>query len=317
MAKVLCITLNPAIDVTLSLDKLNVGAVNRVQTSQIEPAGKGINVASILAQLGHQVTVTGFLGVDNCQMFQDKFGALSLCDEFVYVAGTTRQNIKIAESFGQMTDINGQGFGVDDVAIAQLFNKTCDLAKLADVVVLSGSLPQGFTLADFDKFIKLILAVNPKLVVDTSGEALKIAIDNAPFLIKPNVDEIHEILGEAFVDGIAYFRQLFAAKPTARIAHVVISMGEQGVQWLQTCDEHTKLLSANAPKVAVKSTVGAGDTLLAGMVHGLLLDVSDEAVLTQAVAMAAHAVSITGFILADLARLQSLSADIHVKHMDF
>lgn len=318
MAKVLCIGLNPAVDVTLALDKLNVGAVNRVQTSHVEPAGKAINVASILAQLGHEVTVTGFLGADNCQIFHDKFAALNLHNEFVYIEGATRQNIKIAESCGQMTDVNGQGFLVNEGLIDQLFSKIYELAKLADMVVLSGSLPQGFALGDFDQLIRLILSVNQKLAVDTSGQALQIAINNAPFLIKPNKDEICEMLGvDSSFDEVAYFRQLFEANPTARIAHTVISLGEHGVKWLQTKQHHSVLLTANAPKVTVKSTVGAGDTLLAGMVHGLLLGATDEAVLMHAVAMAAHAVSITGFELACDARLQDLSKDIQIQQIDF
>lgn len=298
MANILCITLNPAIDLTLQLPILNVGMVNRTHQTTSEPAGKGINVASILSQLGHSVCVTGFLGDDNAQIFLDKFNRLNLLNHCVMVKGATRQNIKIAEQTGQMTDINSTGFAVNDTHKIALTQKINAIVHNFDMVVVSGSLPVGFDSQDFGKLLDNILAINPKLVVDTSGLALKVAIDKQPFLIKPNLDELLQI-------GIS----LDMLNTQKLATHSVISLGERGVIW-QKPDSN---MVANAPKVIVKSTVGAGDTLTAGMIHGLLTLNDDDQILTQAVAMASHAVTIVDFVVADNDQIASLSNHITIK----
>ncbi|WP_019519878.1 1-phosphofructokinase [Faucicola boevrei] len=311
--KVLCITLNPAIDVTLSLDELHLGAVNRVIATQTHPAGKGINVASILSQLGHNVVVTGFLGNGNRQIFDDKFNQLKFDNQFIYINGDTRQNIKLAENSGQMTDVNGKGFLVEKSAKDALFDRIKNLAKTCEFVVLSGSLPQGFGLTDFDELIQLILAINPKLVVDTSGDALKVAVKNSPFMIKPNLDELHDAFGidaGSLKAEVALFDRLHSD-----IKHIVVSKGEDGVNWLQK-SKH-KILTANSPTVTVKSTVGAGDTMVAGMVHGFLQGDDDKNTLKNAVAMASYAVTIIGFDVAEKGERERLGSQTTVNEIQF
>ncbi|ELA09709.1 1-phosphofructokinase [Moraxella macacae 0408225] len=309
----LCITLNPALDVTLSLDKLHIGAVNRTTQNQTDPAGKGINVACVLSQLGHDVVVTGFLGQGNRQIFDDKFNKLKLDNQFIYVNGDTRQNIKLAEKNGQMTDINSKGFLVDKTAKSELFDRIASLATTCEFVVLSGSLPQGFDLLDFDRLIKLILSLNPKLVIDTSGDALKVATNNSPFMIKPNLAELHDAFGidvEDLKAEVALFDRLHSD-----ITHIVISKGEDGVNWLQK-SKH-KILIANAPKVAIKSTVGAGDTMVAGMVHGFLQGYDDKTILQNSVALASHAVTMIGFDVANKKDQERLVSQTTVNEINF
>ncbi len=105
MPRVLTVTLNPALDLTVQLPALRLGEVNRSDNLQVHAAGKGLNVAQVLADLGHQLTVTGFLGEANAQPFEQLFAARGFADEFVRVAGETRSNIKLAEADGRITDI--------------------------------------------------------------------------------------------------------------------------------------------------------------------------------------------------------------------
>lgn len=313
MAKFLCITLNPAIDVTLELPELKLGNVNRIQTAQTRPAGKGLNVAQVLNGLGHDIVVTGFLGQDNRAMFDDDFIKQGFDNQFVYVVGQTRQNIKIAETHaehqGRMTDINGKGFSVDDTAKHALFDNIATLAKAVDVIVLSGSLPQQFSLQDFDKLIKTIQHANPRLAIDSSGEALKIAVNNHPFLLKPNNDELLESFGQpanSLAEQQALIKQIDSQTP-----HWVISLGEQGVNWLNGKQN----LNAKPPAISVKSTVGAGDTLLAGILHGLATDLPYEQTLATATALASHTVSQVGCELPDSERLQQLQAQVVIEKL--
>ena len=143
MAKILTITLNPALDLTVRLPQLEPGEVNRSQALQTHAAGKGVNVAQVLADLGHNVTVSGFLGEDNQQAFNALFARRGFADAFIRVPGETRSNIKLAEDDGRVTDINGPGPHVNDLAQQALLDKLDQIAASHDAVVVAGSLPRG------------------------------------------------------------------------------------------------------------------------------------------------------------------------------
>lgn len=303
MAKIVCIGLNPALDTTIELECLEVGQVNRSQTASTHAAGKALNVASLLSKLGHQVAITGFLGQDNAQAFVETFATFNIDNHCVLLAGATRQNIKIAEADGRMTDINGVGFKVDDNAKQKLYDTIAKLVMSADFVVVAGSLPMDFEMDDFARLLKLIKQSPAKLVVDTSGRALKLACDYQPYLIKPNRDEVLEAFG---LPSTTKDEQARFVRQLAGVSHVVISMAEAGVVWWQG----NGAIAANTPKVAVKSTVGAGDTLLSGLIHGLINHDDKDAALAMAVAMAAHTVSVVGVELPSKARLDELVAKI-------
>lgn len=307
MAKILCITLNPAIDLTLELEQLHIGEVNRQQNAQSHAAGKGLNVAQVLKDLGHEVYVSGFLGQANKQIFEQHFAQEQFHNHFVMVDGETRQNVKIAEQSGRMTDINGKGFYVNVEHKQQLIQSCTELAKQMDCVVIAGSLPQAYELTDFNEFIQQLKQYNSKIALDTSGQALRIAMQNQVWLIKPNTDELRETFAIQ-VDSIQQQVQLFSQYQTE---NAVISMGEQGVNWLK----QGTMYHADAPKVQVKSTVGAGDTLLAGMIHGLLTQQDDIDILRRATALASHAVTQIGFHIPTPQQLTQLMTQIHVQHI--
>lgn len=307
MAKFLCITLNPAIDFTVSLDVLRAGEVNRQQSAQIHAAGKGLNVAQVLLDLGHEVTVSGFLGRGNAAVFQTHFAATGFDDRFVYVEGETRQNVKIAEADGRMTDINGKGFRVSDADKAALLARAGPLAAQADYVAVSGSLPQQFDAADFQALLACLKAANPRIAVDTSGTALAAAAAGGVYLIKPNTEELRESFGVSAETSAAQAALL--AKYGADVAHAVVSMGEAGVNWFHG----GQCLHAGAATVEVKSTVGAGDTLMAGMLHGFASGLGPEETLRTAAALAANAVSQIGFRIPGAARLAELKQHITIQ----
>ncbi|MED5556950.1 MAG: PfkB family carbohydrate kinase, partial [Pseudomonadota bacterium] len=113
MARVVCITLNPALDLAFNLDALTLGHVNRPTGAQLEAAGKGVNVARVLASLGHEVIVSGFLGEENDAPFSLAFPRYGVEDAFVRVPGSTRINAKLAEQSGRVTDINSPGMPIE------------------------------------------------------------------------------------------------------------------------------------------------------------------------------------------------------------
>lgn len=286
---------------TVSLDVLTLGAVNRANHSQLGAAGKGLNVAHILSELGINGVASGFLGSDNDEIFRHLFvshadfksvdGVGCMIDSFVKVAGSTRTNIKIVDANGCTTDINGKGFVVNAANKQALFDKLLSLTKNADVVLLAGSLPQGFDVADFDELLTLLTTHHDKVAVDVSGQALQVAFKHRLWLIKPNQHE----LSEAFGHTITTLDEQMAAlnSITGSIQHILVSMGEKGVHWFDNRQEPTVIYKATPPTMTVKSTVGAGDTMVAGMIFGLLKeDLPADKVLAKATALSAYVVSI-------------------------
>ncbi|THF35958.1 1-phosphofructokinase [Pseudomonas atacamensis] len=308
MAKILTLTLNPALDLTVELSRLDAGQVNRSEEMHTHAAGKGVNVAQVLADLGHQVTVSGFLGEDNQQAFETLFAKRGFVDAFIRVPGETRSNIKVAEQDGRITDINGPGPVVDATAQQALLDRLQQIAPGHDAVVVAGSLPRGVTAQWLRELIERLNALGLKVALDSSGEALRVALQASPWLIKPNTEELAHALGCEVVSPIAE-AQAAARLHAQGIEHVVISHGADGVNWFSV----GSALHASPPKVSVASTVGAGDSLLAGMLHGLLSADTPEQTLCTATAIAAMAVTQIGFGINDAAQLAQLEQGVRVR----
>ncbi|WP_426235597.1 1-phosphofructokinase [Pseudomonas sp. TWP3-2] len=308
MAKILTLTLNPALDLTVELARLEPGQVNRSDEMHSHAAGKGVNVAQVLADLGHQLTVSGFLGEDNLQAFENLFAKRGFVDAFIRVPGETRSNIKVAEHDGRITDINGPGPIVDAAAQQALLERLLQIAPGHDAVVVAGSLPRGVTAQWLRELIEKLKALGLNVALDTSGEALREALKAGPWLIKPNTEELADALG---CEVISHTAQAEAANRlhAQGIEHVVISHGADGVNWFSV----GSALHASPPKVTVASTVGAGDSLLAGMLHGLLSADTPEQTLRTATAIAALAVTQIGFGIHDAALLAPLEQGVRVR----
>ena len=308
MARVLTVTLNPALDLTVRLPSLRVGEVNRSDSLEVHAAGKGLNVAQVLADLGHQLTVTGFLGEGNPQAFEQLFAARGFADEFVRVAGDTRSNIKLAEADGQVTDINGPGLAVSDAHRSELLERIKRLAPAHELVVVAGSLPRGVNDEWFVELLRLLKQMGTRVALDTSGAALRVGLATAPWLIKPNEEELAEARDIELAEPEALAQEARRLQVEGN-EHVVVSQGADGVSWFAPGAG----LHAYPPKVRVVSTVGAGDSLLAGMLHGLLEGWPAERTLTHATAIAAQAVGQVGFGITDTAQLAELQAAVRLQ----
>jgi 1-phosphofructokinase len=307
MARVLTVTLNPALDLTVQLPALRLGEVNRSDNLQAHAAGKGLNVAQVLADLGHQLTVTGFLGEANAQPFEQLFAARGFADEFVRVAGETRSNIKLAEADGRITDINGPGLEVGAAQRDELLARLERLVPGHELVVVAGSLPRGVEVPWFVELLQQLARLGARVALDTSGAALRGGLALSPWLIKPNEEELAQARGLDPADAQALADE--ARHLNARIEHVVMSQGAAGVSWFSPA----AAWHAQPPKVRVVSTVGAGDSLLAGVLHGLLAGWPAERTLAHATAIAAQAVGQVGFGITDRAQLAKLEAAVRLQ----
>ncbi|MCE8010433.1 1-phosphofructokinase [Halomonas daqingensis] len=289
MARLLTLTLNPALDLSVSLERLEPGTVNRTHETHLTAAGKGVNVARVLTQLGHDVTVSGFLGADNDGPFLRAFEAMQVEDAFLRVPGETRINAKLAEADGRITDINGPGAAIDEAAWQRLLDgldtRIGDPRRRPDTVVIAGSLPPGVTPDNLAELVIRLREAGLPVWVDTSGAALDQAIAARPTAVKPNELELAAWAGNALDTAEARLTaalRLYAAG----IEEAVVSAGAAGVLWVS----HRGAWQAMPPRVSVASTVGAGDTLLAALLHGVVCGHPPDQALRLATALSAESV---------------------------
>lgn len=251
------VTLNPAIDEFSEITALQIGEVNRVQNSELVAGGKGINVATAYAQLGGQVQAYGFLGGQNQAIFQQHLQQFSIKDHLLRVQGLTRKNIKLIDQFKQVTELNYPGFLVSENDLHKLQQQLLMLTK-QDYLLFAGSLPQGLEQAQFKSLLTSLKEVGFRLVADCSGQSLKTAISIGPELIKPNLEELETYFNCSLTDQ-AVLKPYVAQLLKEGVKEVLLSLGEDGVIYFND----QKIIKISAPKVKVKSSVGAGDSLLA------------------------------------------------------
>lgn len=284
---VVTVTLNPAIDLTAGSRGLRLGQVNRVSWQQEDPGGKGVNVASFLAWFGLDVTATGLLGRDNESAFRTLFAARGIEDDFVRMAGRTRTNIKlIDEEAGPagVTDINFSGFAASPDDLAHLRTILDRLAARDCWVVLSGSLPAGVPEDIYRDLTEHLRERGARVFLDASGPSLSAGLTARPTAIKPNIHELGDWLGHP-VDGLPEVCAAVDDLHGRGIETVIVSMGADGALF---SDGRHKVV-ARPPDVPVRSTVGAGDAMVAGFVTGSLrgLPLADKARLATAFSVGA------------------------------
>lgn len=305
--KVVTITLNPALDLTGSMEKLHLGSVSLVQQGSLHAAGKGVNVAKVLSDLGAQVTVTGFLGQDNQEMFCQLFTEIGANDQFIRLPGATRINVKLVEQSGQVSDINFPGIHVNEQDIQRFEQRLFQLAEDHEYFIIAGSLPSGLSPQRCASWIEQLGLLGKKVLFDSSREALIAGVDAKPWLIKPNEEELAQFVGHPLhsPEACQAAAQQLAEKG---IANIVVSMGAQGTMWLN----QGQWLHAKPPKMPVVSTVGAGDTLVAGLCWGHMQNMDKLSLITFATALSALAVTQVGVGVPDIEKVTALQNDIQL-----
>lgn len=306
--RVATITLNPAYDLVGMTDGIERGEVNLVKTVGLHAAGKGINVAKVLKNLGIDTTVGGFLGNENQDGFQREFSETGIANRFQTVAGRTRINVKLTEKDSIVTDFNFSGFEVTKPDWNRFVNDSLSWLGQFDMVCVSGSLPKGIDLDDFTQWMKDLRSECMCVVFDSSREALVAGLKASPWLVKPNRRELEMWAGRE----LPTLNDVVVAAHQLRdqgIAHVVISLGEEGAMWVNASGAWI----AKPPKCEVVSTVGAGDSMVGGLIYGLMMRQTSEHTLRLATAVAAMAVSQSNVGVADRESLAKMMARVDLK----
>lgn len=287
---IVTVTMNPAIDKTLELDVFSHGGLNRIKNSVSDAGGKGINVSKTIRSIGGETIATGFLGLGQSQVILDCLEKENIKNDFVFVDGITRTNTKVVEKDGTLTELNEQGMTVPRDKIGDLIEKLMGYAKEDTLFILAGSIPKG---VDTDIYARITNAVKEhgaKVFVDADGELFVKALEAAPSIIKPNEVELCEYFGykdEADEAVIIDFGKRLLEKGIDTIA---ISRGSKGAVFL-TKD---KVIRCDGLKVEARSSVGAGDAMVAALSYAISKNMSFEDSIRLSVATSAGAVTTVG-----------------------
>lgn len=259
------VTLNPAIDKTVVIPNFSAGNVNRIDSFRIDAGGKGFNVSKCLCKLGVKSTAAAILGGVAGEQLQEMMNMMGICTLSVSIEGQSRTNIKIIDPVrGENTDINEPGPEVSQQVLTELRNHIGEKICPDDIVILSGSLPKGVNTSLYREWTDFFRSMGAIVFMDADGEAMQLGIKARPYLIKPNEAEISRIMGK----NLETKEELIEAGKKLHqtgICEVVISMGSEGAVFLS--DEG--IYYAEALKVPVRSTVSAGDSMVAAMAYGM------------------------------------------------
>ncbi|MDE6405754.1 MAG: 1-phosphofructokinase [Lachnospiraceae bacterium] len=263
MNRIYTVTLNPSLDYTVTVDSFRLGYTNRTETELLTVGGKGINVSTVLHNLGLDSTALGFVAGFTGQEAERQLAARGIGNGLITLEkGLTRINVKLQSVEG--TEINGRGPEIPEEKLALLEARLLELAA-GDVLFLSGSIPSSLP---EDTYLRMMerVAAGVLTVVDVSGEGLVKALPLHPFLVKPNQHELGEIFGvslEGRQSVLPYAEKL--REKGAR--NVLVSMAGQGAVLLA---EDGSVLESPVPEGRLVNGVGAGDSMAAGFVAGWL-----------------------------------------------
>lgn len=250
--------MNPAIDYVMDTSRITVGAVNRSSGEKVFYGGKGINVSWVLAALGVESTALGFIAGFTGDELEHGLKSLGIkCDFCRLSVGMTRINVKLRSD--KVTEINGAGPHISLFDVEKLMEKL-ERVKAGDVLVLAGSIPASLPQDTYEMLLRRLNGRGIRFVIDTAGELLLNTLKYRPYLIKPNYDELAEImekdeLTDTDIRDGAKMLQAMGAQ------NVLITLGGDGAVLL---DENGEFHVREAFRGKAVNTVGAGDSTVAG-----------------------------------------------------
>ena len=296
------VTLNPALDKTVEIPGMALDTVNRITEMRTDPGGKGINVSKVIAKLGGESCAAGILGGGSGKMLEKLLEGENFTTQFRFVEGQTRTNLKIIDREGHTnTDINEPGLTVTDVDLDALLHELLAELRPGDIVILAGSLPKGAPQDTYRTWTAACKKAGARVFLDADGALLAEGLKAAPYLIKPNDDELSRLAGkklETLEELTAEGRRLLERG----IERVVISLGGRGALYLRK----GSTIYAEGLKVPVGSTVGAGDSVVAALAYAEAQGLSEEEAVRLSTATGAANVMCSGTQAAEREAVEAL-----------
>lgn len=306
--QVMTVTMNPALDKTVTVESVRVGELNRIKEVRTDAGGKGINVAKVLKHFDTDVYTMGICAGSQGVILQEKLRDLGIQASFIETNGETRINMKVVDQrTKQTTEFNEPGLWADAGLLKRFADEFTNSLEGISYVVLGGSLPPG---APADYYKKLILAARSKgvrTILDADGEAFARGLEAVPYAVKPNIHELEAYLG----------RKLITEAGIVTAAKVLISQGVQIVQ-VSMGREGSLLVAADEAyrakpfPITPLSTVGAGDSMVAAMVYGFMKGMTPEGIARWTSAAGTVTASKAGTQVCTMEEVQDKLDEVHL-----
>jgi len=304
------VTLNPALDRIIQISDLKPDDSNKIIREQKFAGGKGIDVSKVINELGGESTALGFMGgFDGLELEGLLINNGVICD-FTKISNEIRTNIIIQDiNTKSQTSLNSKGPEIKPHELAEFFDKIC-LVDDADFVVISGSIPPKVTSNIYNQIINQMRKKGVKVSFDADGEAFKHGLKAKPYMIKPNKHEFSRLIGEEIseLDDVVFHARNVV---NSGISLVIVSLGADGI----VAATKTSALHLKPPKVEVVNKIGAGDSLVAGIVNGLTNGKSLEDALILGVATGTATTMVEGTALCKREDVEGLLNKITVTEL--
>lgn len=305
------ITLNPAVDRELVVDEIVFDTVLKANDWRVDCGGKGFNVARMLQSLKTPSVALGFAAGKSGEFLKDALHVLGIATDFVWVGGETRTNVSIVSADNtRHLKVNEPGPTVSQTDMAKLIQKVRQLAEPDDGWVLAGSLPPGVPPTFYAQIIAILHAAGARVFLDTSDDALRHSCPAKPFLVKPNAAEAQELTGLP-MNNATQIADVGKAIQTMGPENVIISLGKQGALLVHG----GKAWLAASPEVTQRNPIGAGDSMVAGLVWGLSQGHSMPEALRRGVACGAATASQRGTAVGTLTQVNTLLPQIRLSEI--
>jgi 1-phosphofructokinase family hexose kinase len=312
---IITVTLNAAIDKSLSVPSFQLGRRHRTVERRALAGGKGVNIARMLKTLGQPVIATGFQGGPTGTQIVAQLGEESILHDFVRIHEESRTNTAVLDpTTGEQTEINEQGPTVDPDELEQFREKLLYLARGAAIVVFAGSLPRGVEPGFYAQLVRAMHKLDVMTIVDTDGEALRLAVRAEPDVVSPNVVEAEELVGHEFNDDADH----------AGAVREIVSLGARSAImtmpdgcWAQMLtDGSPRVYRVTVPPQDSVATVGSGDAFLAGYIAARYRGSSPAECLCFGVACGAESTGRLGAGLIDVREVDRLLAEVAASEVE-
>ena len=311
-AMIATVTLNPALDKSVYVDRLHPNDTNRIMRVEVDVGGKGINASRVLKELGSETIALGFIGGKIGSFLEHTLKGEGIPTDFVHVKADTRTNISIQELTGSPpTMLNEPGPTVTEDEFDKLFDKIRKVAKEASFVIFGGSLPPGVPKDIYQLLVKVVQDSESKAILDSDGEPMRLGMKSMPYMIKPNREEVERLVNLR-VNNVGEAVRAANILAGTGVKLVVISMGADGAV-AASADE---VWHAVPPKVTAVSTIGSGDSMVAGIAHILSKGGSLGEALKWGTAAGAATAMTDGTEICKLRQVQDLLQKVRLEKLD-
>lgn len=308
---IVTVTMNPAIDKTVEIDRLQAGGLNRIRKVEYDAGGKGINVSKTIRELGGESIATGFLGGNAGKTIENVLNEKNISNDFIWVDGETRTNTKVFEENGAVTELNEPGPAIGEKQLEKLMEKLKGYANEDTLFILAGSIPGGVDKNIYGDIIRMVHEKGAKVLLDADGELFRNGLTETPDIIKPNRVELEEYAGFDYRASWEELLKIAQSLMEQGIGTVAVSMGKSGAMMVRG-DYQVK-----CPALSVKahSTVGAGDAMVAALAYSWDHKLGDEDTVRLCMAASAGAVTTVGTKPPSRELVDSLKEQVYIEQI--